>query len=621
MREWSNLAKIVYRRTYSRNIGGRYEAWGDTVRRAISGNVTGRNVPEQEIKQLIQLAEERKAGFAGRGWWFSGTESHRRLGGVANNNCWGLTADSWEHFVLAQDLLMLGGGVGLSVEHRFVSKLPKVKKGVTVTLKNTRDADFIVPDSREGWCELTRRVLEAYFVTGKSFSYSTVCLRGYGEAIVGFGGTASGPIPLQEFITTLAAILEARAGKHMRPIDAADVLTATGQMVVAGNVRRSAIIVIGDAWDKEYLKAKRWDIGPIPNHRARANYSIAVSDMDDAHPLFWKTYEQGEPFGIVNREAIQKYGRMGELMKDTALVVNPCAEATLENGEPCNLLELALNNLKDEDEFERAARLWFRAGKRVTMDSYHQPICDEVVKRNRRVGVGITGALNSPLFNPQSLDRVYKAILDEDAKYSAELGIPTSIRHTVVKPSGTMGKLFDCEGYEGIHPAYSRYIIQRVRFASNDPLLPKLQAAGHFIEPEIGFDGKYNSGTKVVDFYTSAPEGYPVADEGWDTWKQLGVHGLAQKHWADQAVSVSVYYNREDLPRIKQWLYDNIKNVKTISFLCHTGHGFKQAPKEPISREAYERLSAKIKPIDIDEIAGGNMLEGLECEGGVCPVR
>ncbi len=620
-KEWSNLARVVFRRTYSRKDSGSLENWGQTVERTIMGNVRGKNVPESEIKELIQLANDRKAGPAGRGYWFSGAPSQERVGGAALNNCWYFTADNWEHFVIAQDLLMLGGGVGLSVEHQFISKLPKVRKDVVITHKGTKDADFIVPDSREGWCELTSRVLESYFVTGKSFSYSTVCVRGYGEPIVGFGGTASGPIPLIRFIENLSSILGARAGKHMRPIDGADIITATGEMVVAGNVRRSAIIVLGDCWDKEYLKAKRWDLGSIPTHRSCANYSVVCNDVEDLHPLFWKTYEQGEPFGLVNRENIQKYGRMGELKPDAATGVNPCAEATLENGEPCNLTEMALCNMESEEEFIRAARLMQRYAKRVTMERYHHPLSDAVVKRNRRTGNGITGVLASTLANPATLDRAYAAIQDEDEKYSKELGIPRSKRTTVIKPSGTMSKVLDCMGYEGVHAAYSRHFIQRVRFASNDALIPKLRAAGHYIEPVVKFDGTTDPQTLVADFYVKAPNDMPVADENWDTWKQLDVLKLMQKHWADQAVSVTVYYKREDLPQLRQWLAENLQYLKTISFLCHSEHGFKQAPKETITEAQYEKLSAKIKPIALEDIAEGDMVSGLECEGGVCPVR
>lgn len=624
VKPWSNLAKVVYKRTYARKDAGHLENWDDTVERVIAGNIYGHVVSEKETARLRHFLSLRKAGPAGRGWWFSGARGHFRLGGVALNNCWFVTADDWMNFILAQDLLMLGGGVGMSVEHKFVSKLPKVRKGVTIKHKATKDAMFIVPDSREGWCELIRRVLEAYFVTGKGFEYSTVCIRGQGEPIQGFGGSASGPIPLITLVDKLCAILEARANtskRHVRPVDAMDILCCIGEMVVAGNVRRSALIILGDPWDKEYLTSKRWDLGPIPTQRAMANLSVVCDDVEDLHPLFWKTYEAGEPFGLVNRKNIQKFGRMGELKPDTAVGVNPCAEATLEDGEPCNLQELALPNLDSEEEFIEAARLMHRWGKRVTCEKYHQEKCDEVVKRNRRIGTGITGCLQSPLFNPATLDRVYAAIQEENKEYSKQLGIPESIRTTVVKPSGTMSKLLDMQGYEGIHAAYSRYYIQRIRFGANDPLVPLLRAAGHHIEPVIRFDGTLDHNTVVVDFYEQAPQGAPVADEDWNTWKQLDVLKMAQQHWADQSVSVTVYYRREEIPQLKAWLTDNLKYLKTISFLCHSDHGFKQAPKEAISKETFEKLGAAIKPVDVDSVGDGADLDGSECAGGACPIR
>jgi ribonucleoside-triphosphate reductase len=623
-REWSNLARVVYARTYARKDSGKLETWPETVERVIRGNTRGFKISNREMNELTYLLNNRKMGPAGRGWWYSGAPSHETLGGVALNNCWGTTAEDWENFVISQDLLMLGGGVGMSVEHKYVSKLPRVKKSVVVTHKMTKDANFIVPDSREGWCELTRRVLEAFFVTGKGFSYSTVCIRGAGEAIKGFGGTASGPIPLINYIEKLASILSAREGRSVRPIDAMDILCSIGEMVVSGNVRRSAILILGDPWDKDYLRAKRWDLGPIPTQRAMANLSVVCDDVDDLHPLFWGTYENGEPFGIVNRSNMQRFGRMGELKKDTGNVVNPCAEAVLEGGpkksEPCNLQEIPLPNLDDEEEFIMAARLAHRWGKRVTMEHYHHEGIEEVVKRNRRVGTGITGCLRSPLFTPKILDRAYTAIQEENVKYSAELGIPESIRTTVIKPSGTMSKVFDMQGYEGIHAAYSRYWIQRVRFAASDALVPLLRVAGHPIEPSIRFDGTLDHNTVVVDFYEQAPAGYPVADEDWDTWKQLDVVKMAQAHWADQSVSVTVYYRREEIPKLKVWLRDNLKYLKTISFLCHSDHGFKQAPKEAIAQSTFEDLSSRVKTLD-GEIVGEGTLDGTECENGACPIK
>jgi len=619
VREWSNLAKIVTRRTYARRDDGPLENWEGIITRAIEGNVRGKNVPESEVKELLRLARERKAIPAGRGLWFSGTRAHGKLGGVALNNCWFATTEDWNHFVILADLLMLGGGVGASVEHKFVSKLPKVKRDVRIEHQPTKDADFIIPDSREGWCGLIWRVLEAFFVTGRGFSYSTICLRGMGEPIRGFGGFASGPVPLVRFVDQVQRLLGARQGRHVRPIDAADIITAIGELVVSGNVRRSAILIMGDPWDKEYLQAKRWDLGVVPSYRAFANYSVVADAAEDLHPLFWKTFEAGEAFGIVNRKAIQKFGRMGEVKKDTAEGTNPCAEATLEPFEPCNLQEIALPNIESEQEFVLAARLMHRYGKRVTMERYHHARIQEVVDRNRRIGTGITGCLASPLFCAETLDRVYAAIQKENREYSKELGIPESIRTTVIKPSGTVSKVLDMDGYEGIHPAYSRYVIQRVRFATNDALVPLLRDAGHHIEPVKRLDGTVDHNTLVVDFYVKAPDGFPVADEGFDTWQQIKAVRLAQEHWADQAVSASIYYKRVDIPAIKNWMADNIGEVKTISFLAHSEHGFLQAPKEPITKEQYEKLSAKIQPIDFERIGDGEM-ESQEC-AGACPIR
>ena len=622
MKDFSNLAKIVFKRTYSRQKeNGQLESWQDTCERVIAGNVKGHNVDEKEAKALLKLLRERKAGPAGRGIWFSGAPQADRIGGRALTNCWFFTADRLENYVIAMDLLMLGGGVGLSVENRYSSKLPKVKKAVTITHKPTNDADFIIPDSREGWCRLLELILEAYFETGKSFSYSTICIRGKGELIKGFGGVSSGPVSIVSFVDTLSGILNARAGKSLNPVDAADVLTTIAELIISCNIRRSATIILGDCYDKDFLRIKRWDIATIPPHRSNANYSVVCDDIDDLHPLFWKTYEFGEPLGIVNRKNIQKYGRMGELKKDTAIGTNPCAEATLESGEPCNLTELVLPNFKkNEEEFIEAARLMHRYAKRVTMADYHHEKCNDVIKRNRRVGCGITGCLASPLFTPEILDKAYKAIQDENVTYSKELNIPQSIRTTVVKPSGTWSKLADCGGYDGVHAAYSRYMIQRIRFSSNDPLIAKLKEAGHQIEPVMKFDGSIDRNTLVVDFYMAAPEGYPVADEDFSTWQQLDTVLMAQKNWADQSVSTTVYYKKEDIPAVKEWLSNNLCNIKTISFLLHSEHGFLQAPKESITKEQYEKLSTKVKSIQEDEIQEGEM-ETNECLTGSCPIK
>jgi hypothetical protein len=285
------------------------------------------------------------------------------------------------------------------------------------------------------------------------------------------------------------------------------------------------------------------------------------------------------------------------------------------------LQEIPLPNLSGVEEFEEVGRLMHRWGKRVTMEKYHHNDVQEVVDRNRRVGTGITGCLQSPeLFNPTVLDRVYAAIQDENVSYSNELGINQSIRTTVIKPSGTLSKVFDVQG-EGLHCGFARWMIQRIRFAANDNAIPKLRAAGHRMEPVMKFDGSLDHGTLVVDFYIKCPVDLPTADEGFNTWKQLDTLLMAQKHWADQAVSVTVYYRKDEIPELKVWLANNLKNLKTISFLCWNDHGFKQAPKEAITEDQYEQFQSKISPISMDDDTGGSDIDSLECASGGCPIK
>ena len=622
MENWSNLSKIVYKRTYARKHDGKLENWTDTINRVINGNlrlVDNKFIGRNEKERLFYFLSNRKATPAGRGLWFSGVSAFEEYGGKALNNCWFLTADDWKNFVTAYDLLMLGGGVGMSVEHKFVSKLPRVKKNVQIEHIFQKDTDYIVPDSRQGFEEILSRALFSYFIDGKSFTYSTVCVRPEGEPIKGFGGRAAGPKPLISMIKNISNLLDTRSGKHIRPIDAADLLCIIGAMVVAGNVRRSALLIQGDCWDKEYLKSKRWDIGVIPSYRAMANFSVVCDDIEDLHPSFWKTFEHGEAIGIINTKNIKKFGRINEIKNDTAIGVNPCGEATLESHEPCNLLEIFLPNLASEKEFVEAAKLMLRYGKRVTLADYKDDKINSVVRKNRRIGIGITGCLQSNLFKPEILDRVYKELLKEDKEYSKKLGINESIRMTVVKPSGTLSLIVECTA--GIHPAHSRYMIRRVRFSASDSLIPLLEEANHKIEPVKNLDGTIDSKTLVVDFYLKYPENTPSINDGFGLFKQLNSIKIAQEHWADQSVSCTAKYQKDQIPEIKSWLEENLSKLKTISFMQYSNHGFKQAPEEEISKEEFEKLSLKIKPICFEDVENGPEIKDVECLGGSCPVK
>lgn len=205
---------------------------------------------------------------------------------------------------------MLGAGVGYNIQKEYVYQLPKIQsKQIQIVRLDTKDADFIVPDSREGWVKLLGKVLKAHFYNGEGFTYSTQLIRSKDSPIKGFGGTASGPEELCWGMNEISKILNNRAGLKLRPIDALDIMNIIGFIVVSGNVRRSAQIALGDYDDLEYLKAKRWDLGNIPNWRAMSNNSVVCDDTNLLPKEFWDTYNEGEPLGIINLRLSRLIGR------------------------------------------------------------------------------------------------------------------------------------------------------------------------------------------------------------------------------------------------------------------------------------------------------------------------
>lgn len=335
---WSTVGYLTYKRTYSRrlvdnDVNSPTEEWNDTVNRVVTAanEQLGCGFTDDEQHRLRYYMTKLKGTVAGRFLWQLGTPTVERLGLPSLQNCAFVAIDNpIRPFTWTMDMLMLGSGVGFSIQKEHVSKLPAVKKNfVGPTRHDNADADFIVPDTREGWVSLLERTLEAAFARKKSesFSYSTQLIRGKGAPIKGFGGVASGAEILCEGIGNISKILEKRAGKPMRPIDCLDIMNIIGSIVVAGNVRRSAQLAIGDPDDVEYLLAKRWDLGNIPPWRSMSNNSVACDDISQLHEFFWDGYEgKGEPYGLINLTLSKKVGRLGDTDYPDPTVVgyNPC---------------------------------------------------------------------------------------------------------------------------------------------------------------------------------------------------------------------------------------------------------------------------------------------------------
>jgi ribonucleoside-triphosphate reductase (thioredoxin) len=630
---WGPLGYVTYKRTYSRRLETdptHTEEYHDSVMRVLKSCQQQLHVgfTQEEVDHAYEYLMSLKCSVAGRFLWQLGAPTVDRLGLASLQNCaFVCITDPIKHFAWVFDFLMLGTGVGFSVQAKHVCRIPAVVDAdVFVQRKDAADADFIIPDSREGWVAFLEKVMEAYFVRGKSFTFSTHCVRSAGSPIKGFGGVANGPEELVKGVSQICKILRSRRGKQLTSVDVLDVVCIIGQIVVSGNVRRSALICLGDPWDRAYLKAKNWASGNVPNWRAMSNNSVVCASVDELPEDFFQPLidGSGEPYGLVNIDLCRRVGRLqdGEKYPDPDVEgVNPCSEQPLAPFETCCLAEVFLPNVTSPNELDDICRTLYRICKHSLRLPCHHPDTQAIVWKNARMGIGVTGYLQASEEQRSWLSPAYERLREYDASYSRAHGWPASVKLTTVKPSGTLSLLAGVT--PGWHPSLFKHYVRRIRIASNNPLIDVARAHGYHTEYQINFDGTPDHKTTVVSFPCKTPDGCPIAED-MTAIDELEIIRRLQREWSDNAVSATVYVDKSEVPGIKEWLRGHFgEEVKAVSFLLKIGHGFRQAPYEAITAEEYADMVAKTKPITsqiadaVDDIALG---EG-ECAGGACPVR
>lgn len=626
---FGEIGYITYKRTYARRINesdvnSRTEEFPETVDRVIKACKTQLKVgfTEAEESELESILMNLKGMVAGRFLWQLGTSTVKKLGLPSLQNCaFVVVDDPIRPFTWCMDMLMLGSGVGYNIQKENVYQMPKLKGKIKISRTDDAGADFIVPDSREGWVKLLGKVLKSHFYSGEGFTYSTQLIRSKDAPIKGFGGTASGPEELCWGIAEIHKILNLRSGKKLRPIDCLDIMNIIGQIVVAGNVRRSAQIAIGDCDDFEYLKAKRWDLGNIPNWRAMSNNSVVCDDISRLPEEFWETYNQGEPYGLINLKLSRSVGRLGETQYTDPDVMgyNPCAEQSLANFETCCLAELYINAMESKEELIKVAKYLYRICKHSLALPCHNKETEDIVHKNMRMGIGITGVWQATEEQRSWLDDCYKALREYDVEYSRANGFPISIKITTSKPSGTLSLMRGVTPGSNVSPA-GPFFIRRIRVSSSSPLIDVCRKSGYHVEYQRKFDGTEDRTTMVISFPCKVPLDTPIAADV-TAIDQLEMIKKIQEIWSDNSVSVTVTYKKEELPGIKEWLSANYTNgLKTVSFLLYSGHGFDQAPYETITEEQYLEMIKGTKPITSIEIKEDDM-ELAECVSGACPIK
>ena len=594
--------------TYSRLLedGSQEEFW-QTCQRVVEGVYTIQkqhcrtfNLPwsnekaQKSAQEFYQRMWEFKFLPPGRGLWTMGTEVVYKVGSACLNNCAAISTenidiDFAEPFCFIMDMSMLGAGVGSDV--RGVGK-------VKLYPPKSTDEPFIVEDSREGWVELIKRVLNSFVGKGTcptNIDYSQIRLRG--TPIKTFGGVASGPQPLIELVENLTTLLTPKEnGTPITISQIADICNYIGRCVVSGGVRRSSEIIFGDPEDEEFLTLKQ-DKKALLERRWASNNSVLATVGMDYSRITKLIATNGEP-GLFWLENARKYGRLCDppTNRDYRVVLsNPCSEQSLEDGEMCCLVETFPAHHDTLEDYLRTLKFAYLYTKTVTLLPTHNQKTNAIMMRNRRIGCSISGEAQAlTKFGRNALinwcDKGYKYIDDLDVIYSGWLCIPRSIKMTTCKPSGTVSLL--CGATPGVHYPIAEYYIRNVRVQKTSPLVQQCISAGYSVE-----DDKYSTDTVVVSFPVKE-KFFTKSRKDLTIWEQFENVAMMQYWWSDNMISATITFQLHEVKDIPTCLEVFERRLKGISLMPLEDHGYEQAPYIPITKEEYEEQTKDLKPID-----------------------
>jgi len=633
---FNGLGELVYMRTYSRiKEDGKNERWWETVQRVVEGTYSmqmnhidshqlGWN-PWQAQKSAQDMYERifnMKFLPPGRGLWAMGTPITEDKGlYAALNNCAfvstkTLKEDYSKPFCFLMDASMLGVGVGFDTKGAGEILVKGVDKD--------RETTFEIPDTREGWVESLRLLLESYFhgQPKVKFDYSKVRLAG--EPIKGFGGVSSGPEPLEEVHEDIRKVLENNSGNPITITTIVDIMNLIGKCVVAGNVRRTAEIVFGDPDSEEYLDLKNYKVNP---HRDQygwtSNNSIFAELGMDYTEVSKRIVDNGEP-GLAWLENMRKYSRMkngGDNKDHRVMGGNPCLEQSLESYELCCLVETFPDNHDDFEDYARTLKYAYLYAKTVTLGRTHWSDTNRVMLRNRRIGCSVSGVAQFITHRglnelKEWLNNGYDVIQEWDDVYSDWFAIPKSIKTTSVKPSGTVSLL--AGSTPGLHYPESRFYIRRIRLSINSELVEPLKKAGYKIEPAFGSEDS----TLVVEIPVDVGEGIRTAGD-LSIWEQFSLAAFLQRHWADNQVSCTVTFNpeteSEEIPNVLNYYQYHLKGISLLP--RHDYGAYKQMPYEAIDEKEYNKQMSKLGKLSFGVIKSEEANIEKFCDGDFCDIE
>ena len=630
----NSLGEVTFIRTYSRvKEDGTKERWHEVCRRVIEGMYSVQknhakdnrlpwndNKAQKSAQEAFQRMFELKWTPPGRGLWAFGTPmTMEKRNSASLQNCAMVSTrdidrnDPGALFAWVMDALMLGIGVGFDTLGQ--------DKQMSIYAPTEPAIVYEIPDTREGWVESVRYLINSYLRQNQSiqeFTYDLI--RPLGAPIKGFGGVASGPAPLIDLHTRIRNVIGSRAGELLDSRAIVDLVNLIGTCVVSGNVRRSATLALGAAEDEGFINLKNPEVFPErnsydsekPGWAWMSNNSISATVGTKYEDYVDLIADNGEP-GFIWLDVAREYGRLKDApdYKDSRIMgFNPCAEQPLESYELCTLVEVHLNRHESKEDFLKTLKFAYLYGKTVTLMPTHWQQTNGIMQRNRRIGTSLTGiasfADNSGLPALREwMDEGYEKIRHYDHKYSEWLCVRESVRVTTVKPSGSVSLLSGAT--PGVHwgPG-GEFYLRAIRFGNTDPMMYLFKAAGYKIEDDV-----VSANTSVV--YFPVASGHKRSEKQVSLFEKIGLAATAQKYWSDNGVSVTLSFDKEEETKfIAPALNMYEGQLKAVSFLPMGNKTYLQQPYTEITREEYNSYVGTIGKIDWSAIYDGK--DNLDAE-------
>lgn len=636
---FNGLGELVYLRTYSRiKTNGDNEKWWETIQRVVEGTFNmQKKWIEQHRLEWVPIKAQKSAQEMydrmfhmkflppGRGIWAMGSPiTEERNLYMALNNCAFCTTehikeDLGKPFCFLMDVSMLGVGCGFDLKGEGKIKIYK-------PMPEDKNV-YVIPDTREGWVESVNLLLNSYFNGTKEVHFDYSLVRPPGVPIKGFGGVSSGPQPLKDLHLAIRKALNKNIDKPITVTSIVDIMNLIGKCVVAGNVRRTAEIAFGSYNSEEYLDLKNYNINKERNDPENgwgwtSNNSIFCELGMDYSSAAKRTKLNGEP-GYAWLDNMKSYSRMnnGPDYKDHRVSGgNPCLEQSLESYEVCNLVETFPNNHESLEDYLITLKYAYLYAKTVTLGQTHWPETNKVMLRNRRIGCSMSGIVQ--FISSKGIHQLkewcqegYKKIEYYDEIYSDWLAIPKSIKKTSIKPSGTVSLLAGAT--PGVHFPENVCYIRRMRLSIHSDLIQPLKDAGYKIEACYGSTDT----TVVVEVPVNVGSNLRSVKDV-SIWEQAALAAFMQKYWADNQVSCTITFRKNEADQIEHVLNFYQYQLKGISFLpLSEGGAYRQMPYESITKEKYDDIVAKLHPIKFKHIKNEEADVEKFCTNDVCEIK